>query len=122
MKIEVKEALFCWSKLEKEAESARLREVEEKKRGREKSLWIIKSQTKSYEKIHHEVTRHCLPDFPDVSSLSDLLLQPTVSILEFESEGFCLDLCSVVSQPLCLTWRFPKRPMFKFCGFCLYKT
>ncbi|CAL5340460.1 unnamed protein product [Camellia sinensis] len=29
----------------------------------------------------------------------------TVGILEIEPEGFCLDLCPAVSQPLRLTWR-----------------
>ncbi|KAF5956159.1 hypothetical protein HYC85_009015 [Camellia sinensis] len=35
-----------------------------------------------------------------------------VGILEFKPEGFCSNLRSVVSQPLCLTWRFSKSPVF----------
>ncbi|KAI7982609.1 hypothetical protein LOK49_LG15G01594 [Camellia lanceoleosa] len=31
--------------------------------------------------LKFEVTRHCLPDIPDISSLSDLSLQPSVNIL-----------------------------------------
>ncbi|KAL7177429.1 hypothetical protein ACSBR2_030735 [Camellia fascicularis] len=41
----------------------------------------IKERTQGIKKkLSHgrlKVTRHCLPDFPDISSLSDLLLQPT---------------------------------------------
>ncbi|CAL5401439.1 unnamed protein product [Camellia sinensis] len=34
-------------------------------------------------------------------------------ILEIEPEGFCLDLCPAVSQPLRLTWSEPTRPDYR---------
>ncbi|CAL5360304.1 unnamed protein product [Camellia sinensis] len=46
-----------------------------------------------------EVTRHCLPDLSDMSSLSDLLLQPSVIRRVTRLRGICLK--SVLSANLC---------------------
>ncbi|KAI8012741.1 hypothetical protein LOK49_LG06G02899 [Camellia lanceoleosa] len=45
------------------------------------------------------VTRHCLPDFPDMSSPSDLLLQLSVIRRVTRLRGICLE--SVLSANLC---------------------
>ncbi|KAL7177430.1 hypothetical protein ACSBR2_030735 [Camellia fascicularis] len=63
----------------------------------------IKERTQGIKKkLSHgrlKVTRHCLPDFPDISSLSDLLLQPTVIRRVTRLRGICLE--SVLSANLC---------------------
>ncbi|CAL5417232.1 unnamed protein product [Camellia sinensis] len=48
-----------------------------------------------------KVTRHCLPDLSDMSSLSDLLLQPSVIRRMTRLRGICLE--SVLSANLYAT-------------------
>ncbi|KAI7987207.1 hypothetical protein LOK49_LG13G02829 [Camellia lanceoleosa] len=71
----------------------------ERRKREEEGLVACQNSSQKLWKIHLKVTRHCLPDLSDISSLFDLPLQPSVIRRVTRLRGICLE--SVLSANLC---------------------